>query len=235
MNRPSRPPVEAEGLWSVRDGSMWVVVAQIALIIGGSVVIAAGGWPIDDVPIGATLVATVPFWIAIAVAARVLVRRHGSGALWGDRPRPLDAVGALAVGALGQLVAIPLLYALVFRLTSYDSGDLEAPAQRLADSAPGLWGGLVLVVMAGLGAPLFEEVLYRGVFMPPLVAPAGRWGAIALSAVVFAAFHFQPLQLPGLALLGATAGWFRLRRGGLVSAILVHGAFNMVTVVELMT
>ena len=38
--------------------------AHLALLIGGGVVIAAGGWEADDLPIGGAFLVSVPFWVA---------------------------------------------------------------------------------------------------------------------------------------------------------------------------
>ena len=239
MNPPSRPEHRSEGgpaaePWSAREGIAAVLIAQIVLIFAGSTVIALGGWSSGDVPIVATLGATVPFWVAIAVAASTLGRRDGGETLRGATPRPVDVAAATAAGVAVQLVVVPAFYWVVFRFTSFDTDDLEEPARRLGESATGAGGALLLVVMAVRGAPFFEEVLYRGILLPPLRRRVGPGLAIAVAAVVFALFHFQPLQFPGLVLLGLAAGWFREYRGGLVAAIVVHASFNLVTVVELL-
>lgn len=220
--------------WSRNEGVLAVVVAQLALIVGGATVATIGGWELDDVPIGATFAATIPFWAAIAAMAWIAVARYGRAPVWGGRPTLLESIAAVGVGAALQVLAVPALYWLVFAVTGTDSADLDEPAQRLGDAAGGFWGAVALVALAGIGAPIFEELLYRGLFLSSLV---DRWGesvSIALSALVFAALHFQLLQLPGLAMLGVVAGWFRVRRGGTAAAVLVHMSFNLVTVVSLL-
>jgi len=57
--------------------------------------------------------------------------------------------------------------------------------------------------------------------------------ALVVTAVVFAAMHFQPLQFLGLAAFGLVAGLLAQRTGRLGPAILAHIAFNAVAVAQL--
>ena len=57
---------------------------------------------------------------------------------------------------------------------------------------------------------------------------------IATAAVVFGFAHFQPLQLIGLALFGASSGFLVWRTGRLVPGVVAHIAFNTATVVTLL-
>jgi membrane protease YdiL (CAAX protease family) len=59
------------------------------------------------------------------------------------------------------------------------------------------------------------------------------WG-IAITSVLFAATHFQLLQLPALALAGALFGVLAHRAGRLGPAIAAHIVFNMTAVVTLL-
>jgi membrane protease YdiL (CAAX protease family) len=84
-------------------------------------------------------------------------------------------------------------------------------------------------------APIFEEIFYRGLLqrsllkrgLPPVVA-------IGITAVFFAATHFQLLQLPGLVVAGAVFGTLAYRADRLGPAIAAHLTFNMVTVIALL-
>jgi len=87
----------------------------------------------------------------------------------------------------------------------------------------------------GVGAPIIEEIFYRGLLQRSLIKrglPAGL--AIGITSVVFGVSHFEALQLPGLVLAGAVFGVLAHRSGRLGPAIAAHVGFNLVTVVALL-
>ena len=98
----------------------------------------------------------------------------------------------------------------------------------------GLWVVVLLFLTVAVAAPIFEEVLFRGVLLPwlgarlesRLDARRGRLLAIAITGCGFAAMHLQPLGLPTLTALGLVLGFAFLRTGNLLTAILVHGLWN---------
>ena len=78
----------------------------------------------------------------------------------------------------------------------------------------GAIGVILLVLIVGVMAPVFEEIFYRGLMqrsllkrgLPPVLA-------VGTTAVVFGATHFQLLQLPGLIAAGAVFGTLAYRAG----------------------
>ncbi len=84
---------------------------------------------------------------------------------------------------------------------------------------------LLFLTVAGL-APLFEEVLFRGLLLPWLAARVGRGWALAGTALLFGLIHLTPAGLPTLSTLGLVLGWAQLRTGNLRVPVLVHCAWN---------
>jgi CAAX protease family protein len=80
------------------------------------------------------------------------------------------------------------------------------------------------VVVAGL-APFVEELFFRGLGYS-LLEQFGRWPAVVLVGVAFAAVHGLVAGFLVLALFGAALAWLRLRTGSVVPGMLVHAAFN---------
>lgn len=150
----------------------------------------------------------------------------------GWRVGALDVLGAAAGGVVAQLVLIPAVYAPLLRLFDTSSDALEKPARELVAAATSPTDRVLLTVMVCVMAPLVEELLYRWVLFTPLARRSAA-GAIAITAVVFGAAHFQPLQFVGLALLGVFNAVLVARRGWLGPAIASHVAFNLATLIVL--
>ena len=78
-------------------------------------------------------------------------------------------------------------------------------------------------------APLVEELVFRGAVLRSLLGSLGnRWAAITLSAVIFAAVHLNPVQMPHAFLVGLLLGWMYSRTGSILPGVAVHWVNNTV-------
>lgn len=192
---------------------------------------------VDDLPLGLVALAQTGLWVGLLGVPWVVTKLKGRGLVadLGLRARRDDVWKGGLVGSALQLVALPLLYWPLLELLDKSASDLEGPARDMTDRATDGIGVLLLVLVVGIGAPIIEEVFYRGLFQRALLKrglpPAA---AIGINATVFGLSHGQLLQLPALILFGATAGVLAHRTGRLGPAITAHVAFNMVTVVSLL-
>ena len=109
---------------------------------------------------------------------------------------------------------------------------IEAMTAFLA-SGEGVKRVVILLSVAGLPA-IFEELSFRGVLQPLLIRATGSafWG-IALTAIVFSAFHFQFYGFLPRVLLGALFGWLAHRTGSLIPGMAAHFANNALAAVTL--
>lgn len=99
----------------------------------------------------------------------------------------------------------------------------------LATGDTGGWVFWVVVLGSVVGAPLAEELVFRGYLQGALQQVLPPPLAIASTAVVFGLCHTLPYALP-TALLGALFGWLYWRRGCLWPAVLAHTLHNAATV-----
>lgn len=84
--------------------------------------------------------------------------------------------------------------------------------------------------------PLVEEVLFRGLAYPGLATGRfGRWGAIAITTVVWTALHIQYgwRELIFIVSLGVLLGWIRARSGSLPLTMLLHALNNLAAMLAL--
>ena len=84
----------------------------------------------------------------------------------------------------------------------------------------------LLAVYLLLLAPLFEELIFRKLLIDRLL-PHGEWGAVLVSALLFALFHGNLYQFFGAVLVGALLSFLYLRTGRVGLGILLHSLFNL--------
>ena len=186
----------------------------------------------DAAALSSVAVAQVGFWIGLLGAVVVVSRRGGTGDVAADFGLRFRAVDVLVGGlsGFGAQVAVVLLY-LPFR-SFFDSKDLEQPARELADKAHGVTFVVFALVIA-VGAPVVEELFYRGLLLRSLQRYMASGPAVIVSGLVFGVTHFELLQLPALALVGVLFAVLAVRTGRLGPAIWAHIAFNATTVIAL--
>jgi membrane protease YdiL (CAAX protease family) len=226
--------------WGLGDVALGAAVGFLGGQIALGIVLSASGRTtdqVDDLPLGLVALSQLGLWLGLLGAPLLATRLKGRG-LVADldlRARWRDLWTGGSIGAVLQLAVLPLLYIPLLDLLGKSTDDLEGPARTLTDRADGAVGVVLLVLIVGIGAPIIEEIFYRGLFQRALikrgVAPAL---SILIVAVVFGASHGELLQLPALVVFGAAAGWLAHRSGRLGPAIAAHVAFNMVTVIALL-
>ena len=182
-----------------------------------------------DTPVWLTLVAALSLWIPMVVALREASVRFGAGTFredYGLRVRPIDVLG-LPIGVACQLLLVPALYWPLRESwpATFDDEKLEENARTLVDSASGIWMAvLVLIVVAG--APLIEELVYRGLLQGAFTRRVNDVLAVIVVAAWFALIHFRPVEYPGLFLFGLVLGVCAWRTGRIGMSIAAHVAFN---------
>lgn len=93
-------------------------------------------------------------------------------------------------------------------------------------------GLMMLALSTVLLAPVFEEILYRGVvqtFLQRLISPGNRWLILLIAGGFFASVHFHSVpvsMLLPLWVLGIILGWLYETTGSLYPSILTHALFN---------
>jgi len=210
------------------------VLAWIAGWFGGSLLStvvfqASGAKSIAETPAGWILAAQLALWLPMVAATWYVGSRHGRGDLRRDYAltvRPIDLVG-IPLGAAVQLLVLPLVYWPLGHAwpDTFGRSHLEKPARDLWNAGHGV-GVAIIVLVVVVGAPLVEELVYRGLLHGTFTRCSGRVTGTLLVAVWFATIHFQPVQFPGLLVIGLVLGIGASRTGRLGLPILTHLAFN---------
>jgi membrane protease YdiL (CAAX protease family) len=93
---------------------------------------------------------------------------------------------------------------------------------------------IFVALTAVIGAPVVEEILFRGALFAALVtSPVGKWGAVLIMAALFALLHATSDQWPIVGVLffmGIMLGLLMLRFGSLWVPIAAHALWNGIQV-----
>lgn len=81
-----------------------------------------------------------------------------------------------------------------------------------------------------MGAPLVEELFFRGLLLRALLGRTPVPVAVVISALLFGLAHFEAVQFAGLAAFGVILALLAWRTGRLMPGIGAHAAFNMAAV-----
>ena len=232
------PPGPPPG-WGLGEAAAAFVAGTIlSALLGGLIQAATGYQPAKGkpIPLIVTGAGLLGLWLGLGGGALYAARRRGSASLVRDFGLrfdwPRDLVVGLVAGSASQYLLIPLLYLPFVEAFPTLRRRLDQPAKQDTAGVHGL-GIAVAFALLAIGAPIFEELFFRGLLQRSLTRRFGRVVAIAGSATLFGLAHFELLQLPALIAFGVVLGVLADRTGRLGPGIVAHATFNAATVLTL--
>jgi membrane protease YdiL (CAAX protease family) len=214
--------------------SMGVALICFALAVGLSFLVLAilranqrpGGESVELV------LTEVALWVPMLAACWFVSRRRGDrsfAADFGLRWRPLDIglglAGSVAARSTESIALLPVI--------------LLQPHFRVPEVTEfhqftnGVSGWIVLALVTCVGAPIVEELFFRGLIQTRLVGRYGPTVGIGVTSVLFGAAHLigwsGPISLVyALAIAGAgvSLGTMRHLTGRLGTSMMTHSFFN---------
>ncbi len=185
-------------------------------------------------PVALQLLLLFPGWILLLGTAWFF-----AGVLKRDRPGwSLEAQWSdVPLGVVtGLVLQVPIL-SIVLIVMELIFGELEPTgrAGALVDGASSSNLVLVLlIVCVAIGAPLVEELFYRGLVQPALIRKTNVPVGIAVTSLIFGAVHFALVELIPLSVVGLAFGIVAHKTGRLAPAIVAHMVFNGFTLAVLL-
>ncbi|NJR64975.1 MAG: CPBP family intramembrane metalloprotease [Leptolyngbyaceae cyanobacterium CRU_2_3] len=137
-------------------------------------------------------------------------------------------------GVGGYFVALPLMLitSILNQLIWQGQGGSNPLLQIVLEEGDPIALTLFFIT-ASIAAPVFEELFFRGFLLPSLTRYLPVWGAIGLSALIFATAHLSLSEVLPLTVLGAVLGFVYTRSRGLLASMLLHSLWNSVTMIGL--
>jgi uncharacterized protein len=243
---PSNPAGPWLGLFLVVALAIVYMVAQ-AVLAAAIAFLAFGAIPGDERSfIKAAIIATLPAAVLAAILA------YAFALIGGGRPRDVLALKrpglsllqwlGIILGFMVGMYALMTLIMLVFNIdpAQYTPGpDGSSPSSGSAGLVKEAMYSLVqeprlfalALLSVALGAPLAEEVIFRGQFFAILAkSPIGNGGAVVVSSILWALLHStEPwLTIILIFIMGLVLGFLLLRFGSLWVTMVLHGVWNAV-------
>ena len=222
--------------WGIGDAVTGLLLSLLLSVLVSSVALGVVGEDdFGDLPLWGTALLQVPLWIAllgVPLATTALKGRRSLRRDFGFAMRWTDVPVGLALG-LGLQLVLGIILQVLYPLFGLDLDRVGDSAKELTADATNGIGVAIVILIAAVGAPLFEELFYRGLFLRAVQRRFGDVVAVVLPALVFGLVHFQLFDLPALVLFGVAMGVVTLRVGRLGLAIWAHVAFNLTALVSL--
>lgn len=218
--------------WPSRDFLrlvLWLVLLHLAAMTVLEILYFNDGAGDESSPMIVLVQSLIFHWAGLALVAVMLAHRRMNwraafGVDWKQTALSLGRgfyyyLAALPVLLIGGLMAEYFLVRL----------GLEPELQDIAGIVSGdyvWWVRAYLYFLAVVLAPVFEEILFRGIAMPWLACRTGMPAAVVLVSLVFAAMHGYLFQMIPLFIIATAFSLAYIRTGNLLVPVFMHAVFN---------
>ena len=234
---PAFLPPDERVRWGLGDALGGVLLSlALSLLVSITVLAIIGADGFDDLPLWATALLQVPLWLSLLGVPVLATRLKGRRSLRSDFGLALrwtDVPLGLALG-LALQIGLAIVLQVLYPLLGIDVDRVGESAKELTADATNGFGVALVILIAAVAAPLFEELFYRGLFLRSVQRRFGDVAAVVAPALVFGLVHFQLFDLLALVLFGIAMGVVTIRTGRLGLAICAHVAFNLTALLSLL-
>jgi membrane protease YdiL (CAAX protease family) len=220
-----------------RPTVLWALAAMAVAIVAGLVptVFLVGVGADDNTTLAALTVVVYPVMFGgFYLTARRISRTHGSGDLRQDFGWRRFHGSDIGWGVLGGFAAMVLQIVIGLVVPQPDDGSYR---DAVFGEEPNLLVVAAMALPVILGAPIFEELLFRGPVQRSLIGRFGGAPGLVLQGVVFSLYHVvgsvslelvQAWYLVPLFAVGVLFGVVKERTGRLAAAQIAHGVMNLI-------
>lgn len=221
------PDVIADVTWGAKDVAVGVVVSVaifFAIVFAILTPFAIADQDVSD-NTSLNLVLNASLYVPLLLVPWYIARRRSRdpGHALGFRDLPWNVTWRVPVG-LFSVYGVLIVSLVIITALGFDS-EGNVPDDIFTDNQTVALAFLVI----GLIAPFVEETFFRGFVFAGLAKSFGLPVAFAVSGLLFGAAHFDLTLLVPFALVGMVLAWTYIRSGSLWANIMVHAAFNMVS------
>ena len=144
-----------------------------------------------------------------------------------SKPHKASYLPTIAIGGSAQYVTALVLGMLILFLPK-EWQDSFNENNELIENANQVLAFITAVIVA----PIFEEILCRGLILNTLRKAMPKWWAIVVSSAIFGAIHGNPIQFIYATALGILLGWLYTKFDSIFIPMICHLAFNLVSMLN---
>jgi membrane protease YdiL (CAAX protease family) len=222
----------------VRGGgiALFGFIAANALSACGAL-FAIGVLGVDARSVTAELFALAGLWAGIACTAYIVTRRMQAtiadlGFAW-----PTGREFGLGFG-IAFLAAIAASRVAVLLHAIFPDDGSGSKSNLFLTHRPSTAAIFMLALAACIGAPIFEELFFRGIVQGIFTRRSGAATAIVIQAALFGCAHYQLgmtaseaiVRIGSITVVGLFLGWLRNHTGRLGAGMVMHGTYNLIVV-----
>ncbi|HEY5024566.1 MAG TPA: JDVT-CTERM system glutamic-type intramembrane protease [Acidimicrobiales bacterium] len=224
---PKGPGIKGGGIAAIGIGIGYVLSFAVALGY-----FATGPGHLDTQNPWFMLVSQLALWVGFLGAVVVASWRNGTHSLVRDYglswPTGRDLTAGLTGGFLGRVPSTLILILIVVASNGFNNPN--AAGRDIDGATPeGTAGWVIMGLLLVVGAPIVEELLFRGLIQGAFTRRLGATPAIFVTALIFCFAHvlnegpFAPFILFPPALI---LGYLRHRSQRLAPGMIAHATFN---------
>lgn len=105
---------------------------------------------------------------------------------------------------------------------------IEPVMQLLPPSHAPTGRGIYMLIALLVVAPIFEELLCRGVILEAIRRKHGGWIACVVSSILFGVMHFEPQSVLNAFMIGLLLGYLYIRTNSIFAPIIIHFINNVI-------
>ena len=189
----------------------------------------------ETLPLVKLIYTLLMYGIVLMLMTRINHKRGGS---WGMNCGMGTAqLQKVYLSPILYLAFVPFLlliskgYQLLLEAITQTDTELQTVAEIVTQDFS--WIQMLYIGMAIVIAPIYEELLFRGILFPYLVKRIGLTKGLILLSLIFAGLHFHLPSIAPLFLLSLVLCLAYWRTGSLWVSIGVHTIFNTVSILSL--
>lgn len=227
----------------VRGG--WIAAVAFVLANVASIALATAAYFLTghEYDVWVALASYIGLWSVMGGGCLLAVHRNHRGGLavlglrrltWRD----------LGIGAAAGLILWGIVMTVAGWVTTvFDDVESFDNGGSGLDIHAGWFAAIVIITVAVIGAPFFEELFFRGLVLGVLTRRRSVATAIVIQGVLFGIVHYQiGMSFPQIALTviiisttGVGLGWLRWHYRRLGPAMIAHGVYNAIVMTLIFT
>ena len=218
-----------ERAWNSRQVLILSLALAFGIVFSSLLGAIFSSWESEFVPL---IVAYI--FASIQLGALILLGRRRRTTWSEDFSMDSHMLKRAGLAPLIYLAAMPLIgiaasiYHFILRHFFGIEPNIQAVIELIGGSSSWIKAGYIF--LAVLAAPFYEELIFRGTFLPFMVRRFGLVPGIIIVSLLFASIHFNLAAIVPLFLFSVVLCFTYWRTGTLWSSIALHALFNGVTV-----